>query len=124
MTQIKAPTASRANVRHPALRPTVIRAAASLLASSGDANCRQQDNGAGKFARAPFDWVSSPFTTRIITFVFPAYFAIPIVGDQGATLSSLGVYSSDLRIPLDAFTAGLARWYASVIGAEAAKVAQ
>jgi Zinc-binding dehydrogenase len=42
----------------------------------------------------------------------------------GATLSSLGVYSSDLRIPLDAFTAGLARWYAGVIGAEAAKVAQ
>ena len=25
----------------------------------------------------------------------------------GGTLSSLGVYSSDLRIPLDAFTAGL-----------------
>ena len=121
MTQIKAPTASRANVRDPALRPTVIRAAALLLASPDDANGRQQDNGAGKFAWALFDW---PFTTRIITFVFSAYFAILIVGDQGATLSSLGVYSSDLRIPLDAFTAGLARWYASVIGAEAAKVAQ
>jgi hypothetical protein len=27
----------------------------------------------------------------------------------GGTLSSLGVYSSDLKIPLDAFTAGLYR---------------
>ena len=58
------------------------RAAASLPASSGDAVGRQRENGAGQFAWALFDWANSPFTTLIITFVFPAYFATAIVGDQ------------------------------------------
>jgi UMF1 family MFS transporter len=31
-----------------------------------------------------FDWANSPFTTLIITFVFPAYFATAIVGDEAA----------------------------------------
>jgi UMF1 family MFS transporter len=60
----------------------VSRAAASLPASSGNAVGRQQENGAGQFAWALFDWANSPFTTLIITFVFPAYFAAAIVGDE------------------------------------------
>lgn len=35
----------------------------------------------GLAAWALFDWANSPFTTLIITFVFPAYFAAAVVGD-------------------------------------------
>lgn len=31
---------------------------------------------------ACYDWANSPFTTLIVTFVFPAYFATAVVGDQ------------------------------------------
>lgn len=38
----------------------------------------------GIAAWALFDWANSPFTTLIVTFVFPAYFAAAIVGDEAA----------------------------------------
>ena len=36
----------------------------------------------GQAAWALFDWANSPFTTLIITFVFPPYFVAAIIGDQ------------------------------------------
>jgi len=36
----------------------------------------------GRFAWALFDWANSPFTTLVITFVFPPYFVAAIVGDS------------------------------------------
>lgn len=36
----------------------------------------------GIAAWALFDWANSPFSTLIVTFVFPAYFAAGIVGDE------------------------------------------
>jgi len=38
----------------------------------------------GQFSWALFDWANSPFTTLIITFVFPPYFVAAIIGDQAA----------------------------------------
>lgn len=58
------------------------RAGVSLLTSSGGTVSQQQNDGARQFAWALFDWANSPFTTLIITFVFPAYFATAIVGDE------------------------------------------
>jgi UMF1 family MFS transporter len=42
----------------------------------------------GRLSWAFYDWANSPFTTIVITFVFPAYFAQGIVGDEvrGAAL--------------------------------------
>lgn len=57
------------------------RARASLLTSSGS-TVSQQHEGGRQLAWALFDWANSPFTTLIITFVFPAYFATAIVGDE------------------------------------------
>lgn len=57
------------------------RVGASLLPSLGNA-VNQQHGGGRQFAWALFDWANSPFTTLIITFVFPAYFATAIVGDE------------------------------------------
>jgi UMF1 family MFS transporter len=46
--------------------------------------------GPGQFAWALFDWANSPYAVLIITFVFPAYFATAIVGDQVAGQSIWG----------------------------------
>lgn len=58
------------------------RVGASLLTSSRSAVSQQHGGGGRQFAWALFDWANSPFTTLIITFVFPAYFATAIVGDE------------------------------------------
>lgn len=41
---------------------------------------RVRDN-LGRWAWALYDWANSPFTTLIITFIFPAYFAAAVVHD-------------------------------------------
>ncbi len=40
---------------------------------------------------ALYDWANSPFTTLIVTFVFPAYFAAAIVGDEARGQSLWGL---------------------------------
>ena len=54
----------------------------------------------GRFAWALYDWANSPFTTLIITFVFPAYFARAVVGDEtvGQSLWGYGIGASGLLI--------------------------
>ena len=51
-------------------------------------------------AWAFYDWANSPFTTLIITFVFPAYFAQGVVGDEtlGQTLWGYAIGVSGLFI--------------------------
>ena len=63
----------------------------------------------GQFSWALFDWANSPFTTLIITFVFPPYFVAAIVGDQvrgqaiwGYALAASGVPVAVLSPPLGA----------------------
>jgi len=87
----------------------VSRAAASHPTSSEGAVSRQQGNGAAQFAWALFDWANSPFTTLIITFVFPAYFATAIIGDQvrgqaiwGYAIGASGLAVAVLSPPLGA----------------------
>ena len=77
------------------------KAAASLAASSGAAVSRQE-NSAGQLAWALFDWANAPFTTLIITFVFPAYFVTAIVGDQvrGQAVWGYAIGASGLVIAL------------------------
>ncbi len=41
-----------------------------------------QSSRLGQWSWALFDWANSPFTTLIITFVFPAYFATAVIGDE------------------------------------------
>lgn len=57
---------------------------------------------AGQFAWALFDWANSPFTTLIITFVFPAYFATAIVGNQveGQAIWGYAIAASGLVVAL------------------------
>jgi UMF1 family MFS transporter len=64
---------------------------------------------AGQFAWALFDWASSPYSVLIITFVFPAYFATAIVGNQvegqslwGYTIATSGLVVALLSPPLGA----------------------
>ena len=64
---------------------------------------------AGQVAWALFDWANSPFPVLILTFVFPAYFASAIVGDQlrgqalwGYTLGASGLMVALLSAPLGA----------------------
>lgn len=42
----------------------------------------QQASIRAQVSWALYDWANSPFTTLVVTFVFPAYFAQAIVGDQ------------------------------------------
>jgi UMF1 family MFS transporter len=42
------------------------------------------------FSWALYDWANSPFATLIVTFVFPAYFAGAVVGDQVAGQAQWG----------------------------------
>jgi UMF1 family MFS transporter len=51
---------------------------------------------------ALYDWANSPFTTLIITFVFPAYFQAAVVGDagRGQTLWGYAIAASGLAIVL------------------------
>lgn len=45
----------------------------------------------GQWSWALFDWANSPFTTLIITFVFPAYFATAVIGDETKGQAAWGV---------------------------------
>ncbi len=70
---------------------------------------RARKNRAGQFAWALFDWANSPFTTLIITFVFPTYFASAIVGNQvegqaiwGYAIAASGLVIAMLSPPLGA----------------------
>src|SRR5690349_3913382 len=47
-------------------------------------DARLWSDARGQFSWALYDWANSPFTTLIITFIFPAYFARAIVGDDVA----------------------------------------
>lgn len=62
--------ASGAEARHEAPAPT---------------GCPRSAGSSGRAARlawALFDWANSPFTTLIVTFVFPPYFVAAIIGDE------------------------------------------
>lgn len=60
----------------------------------------------GQFAWAMFDWANSPYTTLITTFVFSAYFAKAVVGDEveGQALwgytNSIAMFAVALLSPL------------------------
>lgn len=64
---------------------------------------------AGQVGWALFDWANSPFAVLIVTFVFPAYFAVAIAGDQllgqalwGYALGASGLVVALLSAPLGA----------------------
>jgi UMF1 family MFS transporter len=62
-------------------------------------------NGArGRWSWALYDWANSPFTTLIITFIFPAYFQAGIVKDAvaGQALWGYAIATSGLLIALAA----------------------
>ena len=70
---------------------------------------RKPTEGLGQFAWALFDWANSPFTTLIITFVFPAYFAGAVVGNEllgqsiwGYAIAASGLIIAVLSPPLGA----------------------
>ncbi len=54
----------------------------------------------GQASWALYDWANSPFTTLIVTFVFPAYFGAAIVGDEtrGQELWGLAIGASGIVI--------------------------
>ncbi len=56
----------------------------------------------GRWSWALYDWANSPFTTLVITFVFPAYFQQAIVKDavQGQALWGYAVAASGLTIAI------------------------
>lgn len=63
----------------------------------------------GRLSWALFDWADAPFTTLIITFVFPAYFATSIIGSEsrgqtlwGYTIAASGLLVAMLAPPLGA----------------------
>jgi MFS transporter, UMF1 family len=58
----------------------------------------------GRFSWALYDWANSPFTTLIITFIFPAYFQAGIVKDAvaGQALWGYAVAASGLLIAVTA----------------------
>ncbi|HEX2257656.1 MAG TPA: MFS transporter, partial [Afifellaceae bacterium] len=57
---------------------------------------------------ALYDWANSPFTTLIITFVFPAYFQAAIVGDaaRGQALWGYAIGAGGLAVAILAPLAG------------------
>jgi UMF1 family MFS transporter len=63
---------------------------------------------AGRFAWALYDWANSPFTTLVITFVFPAYFQQGIVKDPvaGQALWGTAIAVSGILIAIGAPIAG------------------
>jgi UMF1 family MFS transporter len=73
-------------------------------------------NSRGQFAWALFDWAISPWSVLIITFVFPAYFAQAIVGDQvegqatwGYAVALGGLAVAVLSVPLGAIADAVGR---------------
>ena len=58
----------------------------------------------GRWSWALYDWANSPFTTLIITFIFPAYFQAGIVKDAvaGQALWGYAIAASGLLIALTA----------------------
>ena len=48
---------------------------------AGDANATPSCSARGLIAWALYDWAGSPFTTLMLTFVFPVYFVQAVVGD-------------------------------------------
>lgn len=85
------------------------RLAFPLSASFDKDRDRRSRQRAGQIGWALFDWASSPFSVLIITFVFPAYFAAAIVGDQargqaiwGYALAASGGGVALLAAPLGA----------------------
>ena len=58
----------------------------------------------GRFSWALYDWANSPFTTLIITFIFPAYFQVGIVKDAvaGQSLWGYAIAASGLLIAVTA----------------------
>lgn len=77
-------------------------AAAARGAADGAPATTPLTGRAGQVAWALFDWAVSPFSVLIITFVFPAYFAAAIVGDQlrGQALWGYAVGASGLVVAL------------------------
>jgi MFS transporter, UMF1 family len=83
--------------------------ATARVSGSGDES-RQLADGAeprragplGLVSWALYDWANSPFTTLIVTFVFPAYFQAAIVGDaaRGQTLWGYAVGVGGLAVAL------------------------
>jgi MFS transporter, UMF1 family len=93
--------------------PTMRRLARSFPAPSSEGAgiqlSRPSVTWAGQVGWALFDWANSPFSVLILTFVFPAYFASTIVGDQlrgqalwGYTLGASGLVIALLSAPLGA----------------------
>lgn len=56
----------------------------------------------GQFSWALYDWANSPFTTLIVTFVFPPYFVAAIIGDQatGQAIWGYALAGSALAVAL------------------------
>ena len=71
-----------------------------LAVTPARANPIAPSSGRGLVAWALYDWANSPFTTLIITFVFPAYFAQAIVKSEthGQTLWAYAIAVSGLVI--------------------------
>ena len=60
----------------------------------------REENRSALFAWALYDWAGAPFTTLVLTFVLPVYFAQAVVGDaaKGQALWSAAVALSGLAI--------------------------
>jgi len=63
----------------------------------------------GRFSWAIYDWANSPFTTLIVTFIFPAYFQAAVVGDPvkgqaiwGYVIAGSGILIAIVAPPLGA----------------------
>lgn len=69
---------------------------------AGATSDRPAADAVGRFAWALFDWANSPFTTLVITFVFPAYFATAIIGNEaeGQTIWGYAIGASGLAVAL------------------------
>ena len=65
--------------------------------------CRSQPGALGRWSWALYDWANSPFTTLIITFIFPAYLQNALVGDPVAGQSVWGYAISGSGLFIAAF---------------------
>ncbi len=61
-----------------------------------------QEGRGGRFSWALYDWANSPFTTLVITFIFPAYFQQAVVKDavSGQALWGYAIAGSGLAVAI------------------------
>lgn len=70
----------------------------------GDNGAMTQSSARARWSWAFYDWANSPYTTLVVTFVFPAYFAVAVVGDpvRGQELWGYAMGLSGLLVALTA----------------------